>query len=201
MKRYYRTDGDYLGLCECGCQTPVHERIWRTANGGIGCRSRPRFAPGHSLRVNRADHIGTADITPAMAARRALILPLGLELHEAIQNRRRELGLTTGDMQALLGWKGRNNLHRYRYKPNVMRSTLERVLDRLYADEGGWVEAEPLWTLVRNRQATWGASDAEMAAVVGAKESRWVGKDTARRVLLSLSSPRRACEYEKGRAA
>lgn len=197
MKRYTRTNGEYLGTCECGCGEALYEHIWRTQSGGIGCRSKPRFSPGHSLRIHRADRTGVADITPAMRGRKALILPLGNELHETIQRRRSELGLSQNEMLALLGWKGPNNLSRYRFKPNIMRSTLHRTLDRLYADEGGWVEGGKLWALVRERQAYWGMTDDEMGAVLRTTEARWIGKATARRILLTLTGSRRPCEFEQ----
>jgi transcriptional regulator with XRE-family HTH domain len=132
-----------------------------------------------------------------MRGRKALILPLGGELHETIQRRRSELGLSQNEMLALLGWKGPNNLSRYRFKPNIMRATLQRTLDSLYADDGGWVEADKLWALVRERQALWGMTDDEMSAILGTTEARWIGKATARRILLTLTSPRRPCEFEQ----
>src|SRR2546425_8001036 len=77
-----------------------------------------------------------------------------------------------------------------------MPRTLHSVLDRLFANEGGWVEAGPLWRLVRDRQAVWGMTDEEMAARLGTTEARWIGKDSARRILLDLSGPRRPCAHE-----
>lgn len=196
MKRYRRVDGEYVGECGCGCGTALFERLYLRASGSIACRTRPRFAPNHSLRVNRCDRTGATNAYPVAEARKALILPLGAELDATIHRRRRELGLTTDEMQALLGWKGRNNLHRYRFKPNVMPRTLRTVLDKLFANEGGWVETGPLWVLVRDRQVLWGMTDEEMAAHLGTNEVRWIGKATARRILLSLSGPRRPCAHE-----
>ncbi len=196
MKRYRRVDGDYLGECQCGCGTALFERLYLRPSGSIACRSRPRFARNHSLRVHHCDRTGATDAYPVAEARKALFLPLGAELDATIHRRRRELGLSTKEMQVLLGWKGRNNLHRYKYKPNVMPRTLHSVLDRLFANEGGWVEAGPLWSLVRDRQALWGMTDEEMAAYLGTAQVHWIGKATARRILLSLSGPRRPCAHE-----
>jgi hypothetical protein len=123
--------------------------LYLRPSGSIACRSRPRFARNHSLRVHHCDRTGATDSYPVAEARKALLLPLGAELDATIHRRRRELGLSTKEMQVLLGWKGRNNLHRYKYKPNVMPRTLYSVLDRLFDNEGGWVEAGPLWSLVR----------------------------------------------------
>lgn len=196
MKRYQRVNGEYLGTCACGCGEAVYERLYLYPTGGIGMRDRPRFIEYHSLRVNHKDRTGIPS-GARYEARRALILPLGLELDALIHRRRQELGLSSVEMHALLGWKGRNNLHRYKFKPNIMRSTLHRTLDSLYADEGGWVEADKLWTLVRERQAYWGMTETEMRAVLGATEARWIGKATARRILFTLTSPRRPCEFEQ----
>jgi hypothetical protein len=196
VKRYHRVNGEYLGTCACGCGEAVYERLYLYPTGGIGMRDRPRFIEHHSLRVNHKDRTGI----PSRAryeARRALILPLGLELDALIHRRRQELGLSSVEMHALLGWKGRNNLHRYKFKPNVMRSTLNRTLDSLYADEGGWVEADKLWALVRERQAYWGMTDTEMSAVLQTTEALWIGKATARRILLALTGSRRPCEFEQ----
>jgi hypothetical protein len=190
-----RVNGEYLGTCRCGCGTDLYERIWLRPTGSVSSSIRPRYARNHSLRVNHQDRHGL-DNYPVYEARKALILPVGLELDALILRRRQELGLTSVEMHALLGWKGRNNLHRYRFKPNIMRSTLLKTLDRLYADEGGWVEAGKLWVLVRERQAYWGMTDVEMAAVLGATEAPWIGKATARRILLALTGPRRPCEFE-----
>ena len=140
MKRYQRVDGEYLGECQCGCGTALYERLYLRPSGSIACRSRPRFACNHSLRVHHCDRTGATDAYPVAEARKALLLPLGAELDATIHRRRRELGLSTKEMQVLLGWKGRNNLHRYKYKPNVMPRTLHAVLDRLFANEGGWVD-------------------------------------------------------------
>jgi len=196
MKRYERVDGEYLGDCECGCGTALFERLYLRPSGTIACRSRPRFVRNHTLRVYHCDRTGATDSYPVAEARKALLLPLGAELDATIHRRRRELGLSTREMQVLLGWKGRNNLHRYKYKPNVMPRTLYSALDKLFADEGGWVEAGPLWTLVRDRQALWGMTDEEMAGHLGTTEARWIGKDSARRILLGLSGPRRPCAHE-----
>src|SRR6266481_2045034 len=198
MKRYERVDGEYLGDCDCGCGcgTPLFERLYLRPSGSIACRSRPRFVRNHTLRVYHCDRTGATDSYPVAEARKALFLRLGAELDATIHRRRRELGLSTREMQVLLGWKGRNNLHRYKYKPNVMPRTLYSTLDRLFADEGGWVEAGPLWRLVRDRQAAWGMTDEEMAARLGTTQARWIGKDSARRILLGLSGPRRPCAHE-----
>jgi hypothetical protein len=196
MMRYRRVDGEYLGQCGCGCGTALFERLYLRPSGSIACRSRPRFVRNHSLRVHHCDRTGATDSYPVAEARKAMLLPLGAELDATIHRRRRELGLSTKEMQVLLGWKGRNNLHRYKYKPNVMPRTLHSVLDRLFANEGGWVEAGPLWSLVRDRQALWGMTDEEMASRLGTTEARWIGKDSARRILLSLSGPRRPCAHE-----
>lgn len=45
-------------------------------------------------------------------------------------------------------------------------------------------------------QAYWGMTDQEMAAVLGTTEAPWIGKATARRILLALTGPRRPCEFE-----
>jgi hypothetical protein len=191
-----RVNGEYLGTCGCGCGEPVYEHIWLYPSGGVNRRSRPRYIENHSLRVNHMDRTG-ADNFLVGEARRAMALPLGLELDALIHRRRRELGLSTAEMHALLGWKGRSNLHRYKFKPNIMPRTLHKTLDSLYADEGGWVEAAKLWTLVRERQASWGMTDDEMTTVLGTTEARWIGKATARRILLTLTAPRRPCEFEQ----
>jgi hypothetical protein len=196
MKRYRRVDGEYLGDCQCGCGTALYERLYLRPSGSIACRSRPRFVRNHSLRVHHCDRTGATDSYPVAEARKALLLPLGAELDATIHRRRRELGLSTREMQVLLGWRGRNNLHRYKYKPNVMPRTLYSVLDRLFDNEGGWVEAGPLWRLVRDRQALWGTTDEEMTARLGTTEVRWIGRATARHILLSLSGPRRPCAHE-----
>src|SRR5437588_3481194 len=196
MKCYERVDGEYLGDCQCGCGTALFERLYLRPSGSIACRSRPRFVRNHTLRVHHSDRTGATDSYLVAEARKALLLPLGAELDATIHRRRRELGLSTKEMQVLLGWKGRNNLHRYKYKPNVMPRTLHSVLDKLFADEGGWVEARSLWRLVRDRQALWGMADEEMAVHLGTAEVRWIGKATARRILLSLSAPRRPCAHE-----
>jgi len=154
MKRYERVDGEYLGDCQCGCGTPLFERLYLRPSGSIACRSRPRFVRNHTLRVHHCDRTGATDSYPVAEARKALLLPLGAELDATIHRRRRELGLSTREMQVLLGWKGRNNLHRYKYKPNVMPRTLHSVLDKLFANEGGWVEAPPLWRLVHPARKT-----------------------------------------------
>jgi len=57
-------------------------------------------------------------------------------------------------------------------------------------------EARPLCRLVGDRQALWGMTDEEMAGRLGTTETRWIGKATARRILLSLSAPRRPCAHE-----
>lgn len=193
-----RVNGEYLGECRCGCGESVYEHVWLYPSGGVNRRSRPRYIENHSLRVNHMDRTG-ADNFLVGEARRAMALPLGLELDALIHRRRWELGLSTAGMHALLGWKGRNNLHRYHYKPNIMPRTLHKTLDRLYADEGGWVQSERLWTLVRERQVHWGMTDDEMLAVLGTTEARWIGKAMARRILLTLTSPRRPCEFEQAR--
>ena len=193
-----RVNGEYLGTCRCGCGTDLYERIWLYPSGGVCTRLHPRYARNHSLRVNHQDRHGLNNY-PVYEARKALILPVGLELDATIHRRQQELGLSSMEMQALLGWKGHNTLHRYKYKPNIMRATLRGILDRLYADEGGWVEASKLWALVRERQAYWGMTDAEMAAVLGTTEAPWIGKATARRILLTLTGPRRPCEFEQAR--
>jgi hypothetical protein len=190
-----RVNGEYLGTCQCGCGTDLYERIWLYPTGGIATRLRPRYARNHSLRVNHKDRTGIPN-SHVHEARRALILPLGLELDALIHRRQQELGRSSAEMHALLGWKGHSNLHRYKFKPNIMRSTLHKTLDRLYADEGGWVQSERLWTLVRERQASWGMTEAEMMTVLGTTEAPWIGKATARRILLALTSPRRPCEFE-----
>lgn len=195
MKRYERVNGEYLGECRCGCGEALYERLYLRPSGSVSIRSRPRYARNHSLRVNHSDRTGAPNY-PVAEARKAMRLPVGHELDALIHRRRRELGLSTAEMHVLLGWKGRNNLHRYKSKPNVMPSTLHKILDRLYADEGGWVEAGRLWTLVRERQAYWGMTDAEMTAGLGAVEAPWMGKETARRVLLALTGPRKPSEFE-----
>ena len=155
MKCYERVDGEYLGDCQCGCGTALFERLYLRPSGTIACRSRPRFVRNHTLRVYHCDRTGATDSYPVAEARKALLLPLGAELDATIHRRRRELGLSTREMQVLLGWKGRNNLHRYKYKPNVMPRTLYSALDKLFADEGGWVEAGPLWSLVAPYCPAW----------------------------------------------
>jgi hypothetical protein len=196
MSRYQRVDGQYLGDCQCGCGLPLHERLYLRPTGSIAFRSRPRYARHHSLRVNRCDRTGATNYYPVAEARKALILPLGGELDATIQRRRRELRLSTDEMLALLGWKGRSNLHRYKAKPNLMQATLRAVLDKLFANEGGWVEAGPLWMLVRDRQVLWGMTDEEMAACLGTTEVRWIGLATARSILLTLAGPRRPSAWE-----
>jgi hypothetical protein len=39
-------------------------------------------------------------------------------------------------------------------------------------------------------------TDEEMAARLGTSQARWIGKATARRILLSLSGSRRPCAHE-----
>ena len=68
------------------------------------------------------------------------------------------------------------------------------VFDRLGALPGD--EARPLCRLVGDRQALWGMTDEETAARLGTTEARWIGKATARRILLSLPGPRRPCAHE-----
>lgn len=196
MSRYQRVDGEYLEDCRCGCGLPLHERLYLRSTGSVAFRTRPRFAPGHSLRVNRCDRTGATDYYPIAEARKALILPLGADLDATIQRRRRELGLSADEMLGLLGWKGRSNLHRYKFKPNLMPATLNAVLDKLFANEGGWVEAGPLWMLVRDRQALWAMTDEEIADYLGTTEVRWIGKATARNILLTLGGPRRPSAQE-----
>jgi hypothetical protein len=65
------------------------------------------------------------------------------------------------------------------------------LLGALPGDEPG-----PLWRLVGDRQALWDTTDEEMAARLGTTEARWIGTATARRILLSLSGPRRPCAHE-----
>src|SRR5437660_268962 len=57
-------------------------------------------------------------------------------------------------------------------------------------------EARPRCRLVRDRQALWGMTDEETAALLGTTEAPWIGKATARRILLSLPGPRRPCPHE-----
>lgn len=193
--KHRRVDGDYLGDCGCGCGFQLFERLYLRPSGTVAFRTRPKFARHHSLRVNHCDRTG-APHYPVAEARKAMLLPLGAELDATIHRRRRELGLSTAQMHDLLGWKGANNLHRYKFVPRLMPSTLHRVLDRLFADEGGWVEAGPVWSLARQRQALWGMTDEELAAHLGTTEVRWIGKETARRILLALSGPRQPSSRE-----
>jgi hypothetical protein len=187
---YIRINGERVGTCACGCGTELFERLYlRPASRKVAFRTRPRFVRNHSLRVNHCDRTGATNAYPVAAARRAMALPLGPDLDATIVRRRRELGLSPAEMQQLLGWKGVNNLRRYKYKLNVMPRTLHAVLDRLFSDEGGWVEAEPIWRLARQRQALWGMTDREMALHLGCEPARWLGKATARRVLLALATP------------
>jgi hypothetical protein len=68
------------------------------------------------------------------------------------------------------------------------------VFDLLSALPGD--EPRPLCRLVGDRQALWGMTDEETAARLGPTEARWIGKATARRILLGLSGPRRPCTHE-----
>lgn len=206
MATSYRTDGAYLGTCRCGCGQEIYETVWRwRETGWIKSRKSNRYVRGHNLhgidnfRTPKGTNRG--NIQYAMKARAALTVPLGAELHEVIQRRRRELGLSVSGMMALLGWKGDNNLHRYACRTNVMLPTIHRVLDALYAEEGGWVEAAPLWVLARRRQSLWGLTAAEMAEFLGTAETHWIGKQTARRILLALNQPRQPCAAERERKA
>jgi hypothetical protein len=193
---YTRVDGEYLGECACGCGTPLFERLYLRDPGAVAFRTRPRFAPNHSLRVHHCVRPG-APTYPVAQARAAMLLAVGDEVHATIVRRRRELGLNIAEMKDLLGWARSSDLHRYRSKATrLMPSTLHRILDRLFADEGGWVEAAPLWRLARQRRALWGMTDNEMAAHLGTDEVRWIGRETARRILLTLSGPRRPSATE-----
>lgn len=195
-RAYARVHGEYLGECACGCGTPLFERLYLRAPGEVAFRTRPRFAPNHSLRVHHCDRTG-APTYPVAQARAAMLLAVGDEVHATILRRRRELGLSVAEMKDRLGWARSSDLHRYRSKKTrLMPSTLHRILDRLFADEGGWVEAAPLWRLARQRRALWGMTDIEMADYLGTDEVRWVGKETARRVLLTLNGPRRPSATE-----
>ena len=195
-RAYARVDGDYLGECACGCGTVLFERLYLRAPGEVAFRTRPRFAPNHSLRIHHCDRTG-APTYPVAQARAAMLLPVGGEVHATILRRRRELGLSVAGMKDLLGWARSSDLHRYRSKStHLMPSTLHRILDRLFAGEGGWVEAAPLWRLARRRRALWGMTDAEMVAHLGTDEVRWIGKESARRILLILNGPRRPSATE-----
>lgn len=193
---YTRVEGEYLGECACGCHTPLFERLYLRAPGEVAFRTRPRFVPNHSLRIHHCDRTGAATY-PVAQARTAMLLPVGDEVHATILRRRRELGLSVEEMKDLLGWARSSDLHRYRSKSSrLMPSTLHRILDRLFADEGGWVEAGALWRLAKQRQALWGMTDTEMAIHLGTGEVRWIGRRTARRILFVLNGARRPSATE-----
>lgn len=177
-----RIDGEPLGLCACGCGSELVERIYVRPSGSIARRSRPRFVQHHSLRVHHFDRAAVV-AGPEAVVRKTAALPVGAELDATIRRRRRELGLSVDQMLALIGWAGpRGNLYRYRYRSNVADTTLRSVLDRLFADEGGWVESAPVLSLARDRLV-----GDELHQLLDTEPGRWMGRATARRLLEDLS--------------
>ncbi len=104
-RAYARVDGEYLGECACGCGSVLFERLYLRAPDEVAFRTRPRFAPNHSLRVHHCDRTG-APTFPVAQARAAMLLPVGGEVHATIPRRRRELGLSVAEMKDLLGYVG-----------------------------------------------------------------------------------------------
>lgn len=174
-----RRDGEVIGMCQCGCEEPITERIYERSDRGptrIGHRAHPRFLFGH------------ADSRPKFLVPAAPVWRL-------VEDYKRLHGVTWQFMADLLSYSGPPAVMALKRQAWIKPQTAERIRATLAAHADGWVEARLIWALIRRRQSEWGLTSEEVRRRFG-PECMWFSRADATRILRELAGPRPATAME-----